>query len=65
MEKTFIMALIIDVSERKKAEEELIHWANIFNESLNEIYIIDADYTSSLLTPIRVRKKILVITYPN
>ena len=41
--KTFIMALIIDVSERKKAEEELIHWANIFNESLNEIYIIDAD----------------------
>ncbi|KGL60026.1 PAS domain S-box protein [Polaribacter sp. Hel1_33_49] len=41
--KNFIMALIIDVSERKKAEEELIHWANIFNESLNEIYIIDAD----------------------
>lgn len=41
--KTFIMALIIDVSERKKAEEELIHWANIFNESLNEIYIFNSD----------------------
>lgn len=38
----YVMALIVDVSERKKAEQELRQWATIFNESLNEIYIFDA-----------------------
>lgn len=39
----YVMALVIDISVRKKAEQELRHWANIFNESLNEIYIFDAE----------------------
>ncbi len=39
---TYVMALVIDITERKKAERELIHWSNIFNESLNEIFIFDA-----------------------
>lgn len=38
----YVMALIIDISVRKKVEEELKHWANIFQESLNEIFIFDA-----------------------
>ncbi|MGJ8734977.1 PAS domain-containing sensor histidine kinase [Zobellia laminariae] len=38
----FVMALIIDITERKKREQELSHWARIFNESLNEIYTFDA-----------------------
>ncbi|QNJ99071.1 sensor histidine kinase [Constantimarinum furrinae] len=38
----YVMALVIDISVRKKAEQELKHWANIFNESLNEIFIFDA-----------------------
>lgn len=39
----YVMALVIDISVRKKAEQKLQHWANIFNESLNEIYIFDSD----------------------
>ncbi|WP_055436878.1 sensor histidine kinase [Lacinutrix algicola] len=39
----YVMALIIDITVRKKAEEELTHWANIFNESLNEIFIFDTE----------------------
>ncbi|GHC62080.1 sensor histidine kinase [Ulvibacter litoralis] len=38
----YVMALVIDISVRKEAEQELQHWANIFNESLNEIFIFDA-----------------------
>ncbi len=38
----YVMALITDISVRKKAEDELKHWANIFNETLNEIFIFDA-----------------------
>ena len=41
-ENEYVMALVIDISIRKKAEQELKHWANIFNESLNEIFIFDA-----------------------
>lgn len=41
-EDEYVMALIIDISVRKKAEQELRHWANIFNESINEIYIYDS-----------------------
>tara|TARA_R110000765_G_scaffold45159_6_gene93356 strand:+ start:779 stop:2290 length:1512 start_codon:yes stop_codon:yes gene_type:complete len=40
---TYVMALIIDITERKKKEKELSHWARIFNESLNEIFVFDAD----------------------
>lgn len=40
---TYVMALIIDITERKIKEKELSHWARIFDESLNEIYVFDAD----------------------
>lgn len=40
---TYVMALIIDTTERKQKENELSHWAHIFDESLNEMYIFDAD----------------------
>ncbi|MGI9553081.1 MAG: PAS domain-containing sensor histidine kinase, partial [Aurantibacter sp.] len=39
--QTYVMALITDITERKKAEEELSHWFKIFNESLNEIYVFN------------------------
>lgn len=39
---TYVMALIIDITERKQKEIELSHWARIFNESLSEIYVFDA-----------------------
>tara|TARA_R110000744_G_scaffold39754_8_gene90294 strand:- start:706 stop:1872 length:1167 start_codon:yes stop_codon:yes gene_type:complete len=37
------MALVIDITERKIKEKELSHWAKIFDESLNEIYVFDAN----------------------
>jgi PAS domain S-box-containing protein len=40
---TYVMALVIDITERKLKERELSHWAKIFDESLNEIYVFDAD----------------------
>lgn len=40
---TYVMALVIDITERKIKEKELSHWARIFDELLNEIYIFDAD----------------------
>ncbi len=42
-ENKYVMALITDISIRKRAEQELKHWANIFNESLNEIFIFSAE----------------------
>lgn len=39
----YVMALVTDITVRKRAETELKHWANIFNESFNEIFIFDAD----------------------
>lgn len=39
---TYVMALIINITERKQKEIELSHWARIFNESLSEIYVFDA-----------------------
>ncbi|WP_405207995.1 PAS domain S-box protein [Aquimarina sp. LLG6339-5] len=41
--KTFVMALVMDITVRKKAEQELKHWATIFDESLNEIFIFDTE----------------------
>jgi len=40
--KNYIMALVIDITERKKLEQEKNHLAKIFEESLNEIYVFDA-----------------------
>tara|TARA_R110002050_G_scaffold286468_3_gene437006 strand:+ start:88447 stop:89988 length:1542 start_codon:yes stop_codon:yes gene_type:complete len=40
---TYVMALVIDITERKIKEKELSHWARIFDESLNEIYVFDVD----------------------
>lgn len=40
---TYVMALIIDITERKMREKELSHWARIFDESLNEIYVFDTE----------------------
>jgi PAS domain S-box-containing protein len=39
--KSYVMALVIDFTERRRTLLELNHWANIFNESLNEIYIFN------------------------
>lgn len=39
--RDYVMALIIDVSERKKAEQTINYWYQIFDESLNEIYVFD------------------------
>lgn len=41
--ETYVMALVIDITERKIKERELSHWAKIFDESLNEIYVFDAN----------------------
>ena len=40
--KNYIMALVIDITKRKKLEQEKNHLAEIFQESLNEIYVFDA-----------------------
>lgn len=40
---TYIMALVIDITERKRREKELSLWARIFDETLNEIYVFDTD----------------------
>ena len=40
-DKNYVMALVIDITERKVREQERLHLATIFNESLNEIYIFD------------------------
>lgn len=41
--KNYVMALIVDVSERKKAEQTINYWYQIFDESLNEIYVFDPE----------------------
>lgn len=38
----YVMALVTDITVRQNAEKELKQWANIFNESLNEIFIFDS-----------------------
>jgi len=39
--RNYVMALIVDVSERKRAEQTINYWYQIFDESLNEIYVFD------------------------
>lgn len=41
--ETYVMALVSDISFRKKTEAELSHWYRIFEDSLNEIYVFDTD----------------------
>ena len=41
--ENYIMALVIDITERKKLEQEKTHLAKILEESLNEIYVFDAE----------------------
>lgn len=42
-EKQYVLALIMDVTDQKKAEEAMEHWFRIFDESLNEIFVFDAE----------------------
>ena len=39
----FFVAIFSDITERKKAEESILRFSKIFKESLNEIYIVDAE----------------------
>lgn len=39
---TYVMALVIDITERKLAEQKIGHLGRIFDESLNELYVFDA-----------------------
>lgn len=41
--KRYVMALIVDITERKKAQQTIDYWFKIFEESLNEIYVFDAE----------------------
>ncbi|WP_318312794.1 sensor histidine kinase [Flagellimonas crocea] len=42
-ERRYVLALIMDITEKKKAEQTIDYWFQIFNESLNEIYVFDAE----------------------
>lgn len=39
---TYVMALVIDITERKLAEQERTYLSKIFDDSLNEIYVFDS-----------------------
>lgn len=41
-DKNYVMTLVTNITERKKLEQEKTHLAEIFEESLNEIYVFDA-----------------------
>nr|WP_297789541.1 PAS domain-containing sensor histidine kinase [uncultured Allomuricauda sp.] len=43
LQKKYVLALIKDITERKKAEQTIDYWFQIFDESLNEIYVFDAE----------------------
>lgn len=43
LRKKYVLALIKDITERKKAEQTIDYWFQIFDESLNEIYVFDAE----------------------
>ncbi|WP_418501596.1 PAS domain-containing sensor histidine kinase [Flagellimonas sp.] len=43
MGKRYVMALIVDITERKRAQQTIDYWFKIFEESLNEIYVFDAE----------------------
>ena len=39
----YVLAFIMDITEKKKAEQTIDYWFQIFDESLNEIYVFDAE----------------------
>ncbi|MCK0159244.1 PAS domain-containing sensor histidine kinase [Allomuricauda sp. F6463D] len=39
--KKYVLALVMDITERKKAEQTIDYWFQIFDESLNEIFVFD------------------------
>jgi len=41
--KRYVLALIMDITEKKKAKETIDYWFKIFDESLNEIYVFDPE----------------------
>lgn len=41
-DKQYVLALIMDITEKKRAEQTIDYWFQIFDESLNEIYVFDA-----------------------
>lgn len=43
LQKRYVMALVMDITEKRKAEQTIDYWFQIFDESLNEIYVFDAD----------------------
>nr|WP_298995458.1 PAS domain-containing sensor histidine kinase [uncultured Allomuricauda sp.] len=43
LRKDYIMALVVDITERKRAEQAINHWYRIFNESRNEIFVFDVE----------------------
>lgn len=42
-QKKYVLALVMDITERKKAEQTIDYWFQIFDESLNEIFVFDAE----------------------
>lgn len=43
LNKKYVLALVMDVTEKRKAEQTIDYWFQIFDESLNEIYVFDAE----------------------
>ena len=39
--KNYVMAIVIDITERKRVEQERSHFAAMFDESLNEIFVFE------------------------
>jgi len=42
-QEKYVLALIMDITEKKKAEQTIDYWFQIFDESLNEIFVFDAE----------------------
>ncbi|MCR9228137.1 MAG: PAS domain-containing sensor histidine kinase [Flavobacteriaceae bacterium] len=42
-DENYVLALVMDITEKKKAEQTIDYWFQIFDESLNEIYVFDAE----------------------
>lgn len=61
-DRHYTMALVIDITERKKLEQEKTHLANIFQESLNEIYVFDAKTLKFINANLGAQKKYWLFT---
>ncbi|MBR9853311.1 MAG: PAS domain S-box protein [Algicola sp.] len=42
-QRKYVLALIMNITEKKKAKEAIDYWFQIFDESLNEIYVFDPE----------------------